>query len=262
MDYKTLLVAREGGIVWITLNRPERLNALSTELMLELTDLVTRISDDDAVRVFVIRAAGRGFGAGADLKEQYAHAHERARFGKYLMKCMRGLQAAINASPKVSLAAVHGMALAGSLELMMTCDLAIATEDARLSDQHANYGLPPAGSATQRLPRLVGLRKALELLITGMSLTGTEAAAINLVNRAVPAERFEAATREFAESIADKSPLVTAMIKEMVYGGMQADFGTGMMLEKWGGYASGAWEDVTEGIAAFNEKRRPEYRNR
>jgi len=262
MEYQTLLVDREDGIVWITLNRPERLNALSTQLMLELTDLVTRISDDDAVRVFVIRAAGRGFGAGADLKEQYAHAHERRQFGRYIMKCMRGLQMAINASPKVSIAAVHGMALAGSLELMMTCDLAIATEDARLSDQHANYGLPPAGSATQRLPRIVGLRKALELLMTGMSLTGTEAAAINLVNRAVPADRFEAATREFAESIASKSPLVTAMIKDMVYGGMQADFGTGMMLEKWGGYASSAWDDVSEGIAAFNEKRRPQYRNR
>ena len=262
MDYNTLLVDQEdGGIVWITLNRPERLNALSIELMLELTDLVTRISEEDAVRVFVIRGAGRAFGPGTDLKEQHAKRSDR-RFGRHIMKCMRGLQVAINSSPKVSIAAVHGLALAGSLELMMTCDLAIATEDARLSDQHANYGLPPVGSATQRLPRLVGTRKALELLLTGMSLTGTEAAALNLVNRAVPADRFEAATREFAESIANKSPLVTAMIKDLVYGGIQADFNTGMMLEKWGGYASSAWEDVGEGIAAFNEKRRPNYRNR
>jgi len=263
VDYKTLLVDQDdAGIVWITLNRPERLNALSTELMLELTDLVTRISEDDAVRVFVIRATGRGFGAGADLKEQYAHAHDFPVFGRYIMKCMRGLQVAINTSPKVSIAAVHGMALAGSLELMMTCDLAIATEDARLSDQHANYGLPTVGSATQRLPRIVGLRKALELLMTGMSLTGKEAAAINLVNRAVPADQFETATREFARSIAEKSPMVTALIKDLVYGGIQADFTTAMTLEKWGGYASGSWQDVREGIAAFNEKRRPEYRNR
>jgi len=262
VEFNTLLVERDGHIVWITLNRPERLNALSTELMLELKSAVDELSEDDEVRVLVIKAAGRGFGAGADLKEQYEHVHERPIFGRYLTKCMRELQAAINASPKVSIAAVHGMALAGSLELMMTCDLAIATEDARLSDQHANYGLPPVGSATQRLPRLVGVRKALELLMTGMSVTGKEAAALGLVNRAAPAEQFEAATREFAESIANKSPRVTAMIKELVYAGMQADFATGMTLEKWGGYAASGWEDVGEGIRAFNEKRTPQYRNR
>lgn len=261
MDFETLLVEHRDHVAWVTLNRPERLNALSTGLMLELTDLVTKLSDDPATRVIVIRGSGRAFGAGADLKEQHERRAEPG-FSRLLMQRVRTLQAAINASPKISIAAVHGFALAGSLELMMACDLAIATEDARISDQHINFGLPPVGSSTQRLPRLVGTRRALEMLLTGSSITGKEAAAMGLVNRAVPAEQFEEAVADFARSIATKSPLVTSMIKEVVYAGMQADFGTGMMLEKWAGYASSAWEDVREGITAFNEKREPEYKGR
>ncbi|MGD9795359.1 MAG: enoyl-CoA hydratase/isomerase family protein [Acidimicrobiia bacterium] len=261
MTYATLLVDRRDYIAWITLNRPERLNALNLELMNELTDVMNDIAEDDAVRVAVIRGAGRGFGAGADLKEQYEHAKDPT-FGRLLIKTMRRLQASIDNCPKVSIAAVSGLAFAGSLEIMMTCDLAIATDDCQLSDQHANFGLPPVGSSTQRLPRLVGARKAMELLMTGISITGKEAAAIGLVNRSVPVDQFDAAVEDFARSIADKSPLVTAMIKELVDHGMQADFTTGMVLEKWAGYASGAWEDVHEGIAAFNEKRRPDYKGR
>lgn len=261
MNFQTLRVEQRDHVAWVTLNRPERLNALSTELTMELTNLVNALSEDPDIRVIVLRGAGRAFGAGADLKEQHARRTEPG-FRQLLMGRMRAVQASINSSPKIVIAAVHGFALAGSLELMMACDLAIATQDARLSDQHANFGLPPVGSATQRLPRLVGTRRALEMLLTGISITGTEAAAMGLVNRAVPADRFDEAVEEFARSIATKSPLVTAMIKELVYTGMQADFDTGMTLEKWAGYASGAWDDVREGITAFNEKREPDYKGR
>jgi len=261
VDFETLLVEQEEHIVWVTLNRPERLNAISVKLSQELAALMHRVGTDDTVRVVVIRGAGRAFGAGADLKEQHEFGGDRSK-SRALMADWRTMLAAIDTSPKVSIAAVHGLALAGSMELMMTCDLAIATDDARISDQHANYGLPPVGSATQRLPRLIGARKAKELLMTGDSITGKEAEALGLVNKSVPAEDFDDAVRAFALKIASKSPLITSMIKEMVNWGMQADFHTGMVLEKWAGYAAGAYEDVSEGIAAFNEKREPEYKGR
>lgn len=261
VEYETLLVAQEGHIVWITLNRPERLNAISIALARELTDVMNQIATDDSARVAVVRGAGRAFGAGADLKEQSDFDGDPAK-GRALMVNWRKMLAAIDTCPKVSIAAVHGLALAGSMELMMTCDLAIATDDARLSDQHANYGLPPVGSATQRLPRLIGARKAKELLMTGDSITGAEAAQLGLVNKAVPPEDFDEAVRELALKIATKSPLITTMIKELVNFGMQADFTTGMVLEKWAGYAAGNYEDVYEGINAFAERREPRYKGR
>jgi enoyl-CoA hydratase/carnithine racemase len=261
VELETLLVEHEDHIVWITLNRPERLNAISIQLARELTEVMNQVSADDNARIVVIRGAGRAFGAGADLKEQKDFDGDPAR-GRALIDNWRRMLASIDTSPKVSIAAVHGLALAGSMELMMTCDMAVATDDARISDQHANYGLPPVGSATQRLPRLVGARKAKELLMTGDSITGKEAERLGLVNRSVPADEFDVAVREFALKLASKSPLITRMIKEMVNWGMQADFNTGMMLEKWAGYAAASYEDVNEGIAAFAERREPQYKGR
>jgi len=261
MTYESIIVEEKDGIAWIMLNRPEHRNALSSKVATEIQDAMEQITTSDSVKVAVIQGAGKCFGAGADLKEQRANAGDVQKARRFLDNWHRML-AAIENCPKVVIAAVHGFAFAGSLELMMACDLAIATEDAQLGDQHANFGLPSTGSATQRLPRLIGIRKAKELLITGDWISGKEAERIGLVNKAVVADRFQDAVREFAAKIATKSPLIMTMTKKLVNAGMQADFNTAIAMEKWAALTAASYEDIREGVAAFNEKRRPVFKGR
>ncbi|MCX6000574.1 MAG: enoyl-CoA hydratase/isomerase family protein [Chloroflexi bacterium] len=255
MAFSNIIVEKKDKVAWITLNRPQALNALSRETMNEIREAFEDIGQDDSVRVAVIRGAGRCFGAGADLK-QVRELTAILGEGKRLVENWHRTLFAVERCPKIVIAAVHGMALAGSLELVMACDLAIATEDARLGDQHMNYNLVPGGSATQRLPRLIGIRKAKELLFSGDWVTGKEAERLNLVNKAVPPDRFDEEVAAFAAKFASKDPDAARLIKELVNCGGQADLFTGITMEKLA-VTSGPVGGAAEGLAAFAEKRKP-----
>jgi enoyl-CoA hydratase/carnithine racemase len=160
------------------------------------------------------------------------------------------------------IAAINGFALAGGLELVEACDIAIASQEARLGDQHANFGLMPGGGGTQRLPRLVGVRKAKELLFSGDWVSPQEAERIGLVNRVVPAEKLEEAVDEMAKKLAEKSPLATKAMKAAVNRGMQTDLATALELEIGTILHHFTSEDVIEGINAFEEKRKPVFKGK
>ena len=163
---------------------------------------------------------------------------------------------------KPVIAAINGLALAGGLEIVECCDIAIASEEARLGDQHANYGLVPGGGSTQRLPRLIGIRKAKELLLTGDWISAKEAEAIGLVNKAVPANKLEEVVNELATKLAERSPMASKAIKFLVNRGMQTDLATALELEKGAVAHHSTSEDVAEGMRAFMEKRKPVFKGR
>jgi len=259
MDFKEIIVEKKDRIAWVTLNRPEVRNAINREMMAELRQAMEEIGQDDSVRVVVIRGEGKCFSAGVDLKQasqEIAGDHQRARA---FVENWHNTLFSVERCPKVVIAAVHGLAFAGSLELVMACDLAIAVEDAQIGDQHMNFGMAPSGSASQRMPRLIGIRKAKELLISGDWISGSEAERLGLVNKAVPADEFDEAVLQFAIKFASKDPQAARLIKELVNWGMQTDLNTALALEKMASTGGGTMEAAMKGMAAFREKRRPEF---
>lgn len=254
MTFRNIIVEKKDRVAWITLNRPQALNALSREMQSEVRSVLEDVGQDGSTSVVVIRGAGRCFGAGADLKE-VREVTAAPHGGRILVEHWHRTLFMVERCPKIVIAAVHGMAFAGSLELVMACDLAIATEDARLGDRHMNYNLVPGGSATQRLPRLIGTRKAKELLFSGDWVTGKEAERLNMVNKAVPAERFDQEVAAFAAKFASKDQEATRLIKELVDFGGRADLLTGIMMEKLA-VTSEPIAASADGMAAFTEKRK------
>ena len=261
MDYQCIIFEKKNRIAKITLNRPEELNAIDKDTHLELQAALRDIEEDPETRVVIITGKGRAFCAGADLKYAISlndRPMEMAAFGQLFYDTY----AMIDNLSKPVIASVNGMALAGGIELVESCDIVIASEDARLGDQHASFGLLPGGGGSQRLPRLIGVRKAMELLLTGDAITAREAEALGLINRAVPADKLEEATMEMAEKLAKRSPMASKAIKSLVNRGMQVDLYTGIMLEKGASSLHGSTEDRQEGFNAFMEKRKPDFPGR
>lgn len=261
MQYRNIIFEKKNRIAKITLNRPKELNAIDKDTHLELQAALRDIEEDPEIRVVVITGAGRAFCAGADLKSAVAlndKPQELAAFGQLFYDTY----AMIENLSKPVIAAVNGIALAGGIELVEACDIAIAAEGARVGDQHASFGLIPGGGGTQRLPRQIPLKKAKELLLTGDWITAKEAEALGLVNKVVPADKLEEATMEMAEKLAQRSPMASKAIKLLVNRGMQVDLYTGLMLEKGASAAHASSEDIREGFKAFLEKRKPDFPGR
>jgi len=261
VEFTNIILEKRNGIAKIILNRPQALNALDIDTHMELQAALRDIEEDEATRVVVITGSGRAFCAGADLKyinELLGNPQKMAAFGQ-LFHDTYGM---IENLSKPVIAAINGLALAGGIELLEACDIVIASEEARIGDQHANFGLVPGGGGTQRLPRLIGIRKAKELLLTGDWISGKEAEAIGLVNKAVPAEKLEEAVNEMAQKLAERSPMASKTIKFLVNRGMQTDLYTGLELEKGALATHSATEDMVEGVSAFLEKRKPVFKGR
>ncbi len=215
--YQTLLCEVREGVANITLNRPQAMNTFNPDLVRELGGAVDWAAANDTVKAVVFRGAGRAFSAGGDLK----YIEETRLFedlGGHLqfLDTIKALFAKIEALPVPTIAVVTGFALAGGLELMLSCDLAIASEDAVIGDQHSNYGILPGGGSTVRLPRRIGLQRALELIYTGKRLSGTEAEAYGLVLRAVPREAVDKAVEELVAPLRQRSRPLLAAIKSAV----------------------------------------------
>jgi len=262
MEFSRILMEKKDGVAKITLNRPQALNAVDRETLLDLEAAAADIEQDESVRVVVITGAGRAFCAGADLKSIGASLDDPLKTEEFIRLWHRAYNAIENLSKPV-IAAVNGVALAGGLELVQVCDLAVAAEDAQLGDQHANFGLVPGGGGTQRLPRLIGMRRAKELLLTGRWLSAAEAKEMGLVNRVAPAGKLDEVVKEITDDLVkNKSPMASRTIKALVNKGMQADLHTGLELEIQGVLRHFNTEDVAEGIAAFKERRPPAFKGR
>lgn len=258
MDCRNIILEKKGRIARIILNRPEVLNALDSRTFSELLAALEDIEGDKNIRVVVIAGAGRVFSAGADLKTAKTMLQEREQVYEWV-RLGHKVYGSIENLSKPVIAMVHGFALAGGLELMLSCDLVIAAEDARLGDQHANYGLVAGWGGTQRLPRIIGRRKAKELLLTGDWLTAVAAERLGLVNWVVPADKLEEATIGLANKLANKSPLASRAVKILVDRGMQSDLSSALELELWTVLTHFGSEDLAEGLKAFAEKRAPVF---
>jgi enoyl-CoA hydratase/carnithine racemase len=250
--------ALEHGHARVTLNRPGTLNALSLELIDALDNTFARLGGDPHVRVVTLHGAGTSFCAGADLKHFQAILDEPAALAAYIHR-IKETFLRIERLPRPVIAVAQGYVLAGGLELLMACDLAIAAEDASLGDQHINFALVPGGGATQRLPRLLGLRRAKELMLLGGRVSGSEAARLGLVNRAVPATQLAAAADEWARTLGEKSPTALRTMKELLHGADNTPLETGLELEASRLLAYTQLDDLREGLRAFTEKRKPRF---
>lgn len=261
MNFETILFENDGGIATITLHRPAQLNALNAVMIGELGTAFRQVDGDDQVKVLVLAGGEKVFGAGADLKmisglDTPAAAH--AFFGSLQGEPYRSL-ASIG---KPTIAAVSGLALGGVCELVLACDLRIASETASFGLPEVKLGLLPGGGGTQRLPRLVGETRAKELLFTGEAIDAHEAYRIGLVNKVVAPERLMAETRALAEKLAARPAVALRMIKAAVHGG------SGLPLDAALAYEARCFEllfstvDQKEGVRAFVEKRKPVYKGR
>jgi enoyl-CoA hydratase len=258
MDFQTITYTAGGGIARITLNRPDRLNAISPELLDDLDRACAAAEADRAVRVVTLTAAGRTFCAGADLRAVRELSPDPARWDAFMASWHRVFDR-IEALPVPVIAGVHGLALAGGLELVLVADLVVADEAARLGDQHANFGLVAGGGGSQRLPRLIGARRAKELMLLGGWLGAAEARAWGLVNRVVPAGTAAAAVEEMAAGLATGSASANRTVKALVNRSFDTELAEGLALERRLVAAHMRSADAAEGLRAFAEKRRPVF---
>lgn len=258
MSLETLLVERDGPVATITVNRPKVLNALNALTLDELRRTVLELKHDAAVRVVIITGAGeKAFVAGADINEIAA---QTATTGRDLALRGQHVLDLIESLGKPVIAAINGYALGGGCELAMACTLRIAADTARLGQPEINLGLIPGYAGTQRLPRLVGAGRALELLLSGDAISAQEAHRIGLVNRVVPAASLMTEARALAATLASKAPLAVRYIIDGVHKGLQMPLAEGQVLEATLFGLAAATEDMKEGTRAFLEKRKAEFK--
>jgi len=253
MTYQTLICDKHNTIGYVRINRPEKLNALNHKVMEELFDCFQALQKDEEVRVVILTGSGeKAFVAGADINELALQApvegKETSRFGQQVFNLIENLG-------KPVIAAVNGFALGGGCELAMACTLRIAAETARLGQPEVKLGLIPGYGGSQRLPRLVGKCRALELILTGEPVTAPEAHRMGLVNQVVPAAELQAAAEQLANKIIANAPLAIKFAMEAVNHGMEMSAAEGQFLEATLFGLCCTTTDMKEGTRAFLEKR-------
>jgi len=253
-DDALVLSEREGAIATLTINRPDKRNALSSAVRRAFLEQFTPLAADPDVRVIVVTGAGeKAFVAGADISE-FA---ERTPVDQYRAMRAPSLLEAIERSPKPVIAAINGYCLGGGLELAMACDFRIAAAHALLGQPEINLGIIPGGGGTQRLPRLVGLGQALRMILTGEPISAAEALRIGLVEEVVEGSALASRVRELAGTIARKSPVALAAAREATRASMQTPLSEGLRVESGLYLLAFASADKQEGVRAFLEKRPP-----
>jgi enoyl-CoA hydratase len=252
-----LLVQREEPIAVVLLNRPQQLNALSGELMSELVSELQRLDRDEAIRCVVLGGSDRAFAAGADITELAAGTpvslYQDRRIDRW--DEIRKLR-----TPLV--AAVSGYCLGGGCELAMACDLIVASETARFGQPEINLGVLPGAGGTQRLTRAVGKAVSMDMILTGRMLTAAEARDLGLVARVAMKEAWLDEAKRAAHEIAAKSPVSVRLAKEAIDAAFEVPLSAGLELERRAFYLARASEDADEGLKAFEEKRKPEFKGR
>ena len=257
--YETILVERRDGVAIITINRPEKRNALNIQTRAEGAAVLDELRADDSVRVVVLTGAGdKAFIAGADIAE-FA---ERSALQQREVMLDRSLFNAIDGFPKPIIAMVNGYCLGGGCEVALACDLRVASDKASFGQPEINLGIIPGGGGTQRLTRLVGEGKAMEMILTGEIINADTALAIGLVNHVVPADQLETKTMEIANRMAEKSPIALRLAKESVKLASRSNLDEGLRREVDLFALCFSSEDKNEGVNAFLEKRKPEFKGR
>ncbi|WP_405787642.1 enoyl-CoA hydratase/isomerase family protein [Streptomyces sp. NBC_01367] len=254
----------ESNVSWITLNRPEAMNAVTWDQRERVIALLGEASADPAVRAVVVTATGKGFCAGADLRGGPAAGGERVA-GDVARMIRLGAQRLITAvldCEKPVLAAVNGTAAGIGAHLALACDLVIAAEPARFIEVFVRRGLVPDGGGAYLLPRLVGPQKAKELMFFGDAVPAAEAERLGLVNRVVPAEELEATAREWAERLAQGPTRALAMTKQLVNASLDGDRAAALVAEATAQEINMTTADANEGVASFVERRTPKYLGR
>jgi enoyl-CoA hydratase/carnithine racemase len=258
-EYETLLVEQRKHVAYVTLNRPTALNALSTALRRDLKQFFADIQAEREVRLVVVTGAGRAFCAGADIKEwrepssmvDDRESRRQLNFWDVMSRCEHP-----------TIAAINGYALGGGCELAMCCDIRIASDQAQLGLTEVTLGIIPGGGGTQRLPRLIGRGKALELILTGKRIDAHEALRLGLVEQVVPHDQLMAAVEELAQTIIARAPLAVKYAKEAIVRGLALPLEEGLKVEAELYTLLRTTEDRMEGARAFQEKRPPQFQGR
>jgi enoyl-CoA hydratase len=259
MPYTNIIVEKKQGIAKIKINRPKVLNALNNETINEIIKAIDEIEEDQKIKTVIFTGEGKAFIAGADISQM---ANMTSLQGKKFSELGHHMLDRIEKSRLIFIAAVNGFALGGGCETLMAMDIVIASKHAKMGQPEINLGICPGFGGTQRLPRIVGRMKAKELLLTGRNIDAEEALKIGLVNMVVDAENLMVITEKVADQIACKSSIQTQFIKELVNKGIEVDLHTGNALEISFFSASFATHDQKEGMKAFLEKRKPDFKGK
>ncbi len=257
MNYQNILVSKEAGYAVVQFNRPDVLNAINIKLMEELVDALEALDQDNDVRCIVLTGNEKAFAAGADIKEM-----ADASAVEMLIRDQFARWDKIRKIKKPIIAAVSGFALGGGCELMMTCDIVIASETAKIGQPEINIGVMPGAGGTQRLTRAVGKAKAMEIVLTGKTISAEEALKWGLINKVVPVEYFLQEAKDLAKEIASKPPVAVRLAKEAVLKAFDTTIEGGLEFERKNFYLLFASDDQKEGMKAFVEKRKAEWKGK
>ncbi len=258
-DSNVVLIDKQNRIGTITVNRPDKLNALNAQVRMSLAMALEQLRQDADVRVVILTGAGdKAFIAGADIAEFKG----AAAVTQYRVMQTSDIYSALERFPKPTIAMINGFCLGGGCEVAMACDIRIAGDKAKLGQPETNLGIIPGGGGTQRLPRLVGQGQAMRLIMTGELIDAARAGAIGLVDDVVPQAELKEKTLELAGKIAEKSPDSLQAAKESIRAAWQMPLEAGLRFEKaWFGLLFST-EDMNEGVTAFLEKRKPDFKGR
>src|SRR5271157_358866 len=260
MEFKNVIFEKSDGIATVTLNRPEALNAFSKDVIKEILQALEDIRSDENIRVVVLTGAGeKAFSAGADIKAMAGmtalKARELSLMGEQLCVALENLE-------KPVIAALNGYALGGGLEVAMSCDIRIASENARVGQTEINIGLIPGWGGTQRLTRLIGKTKAKELVLTGRIIDAKTAEQLGILNIVAPQDKFRETVRQFALELASKAPIAVRVAKALINKGADISLESALELEREGFGVVASTEDLKEGVSAFTEKRKPAFKGK
>lgn len=257
MEYKNLSVSIQEGIAIVKLNRPERLNALNTETILEIEGAIEILAKDETAKVIIITGEGKAFVAGADIAEMRDmtpwQAREFAKTGQRVLAKIENLE-------KPVIAAINGFALGGGCELALACDIRIASEDSKIGQPEVGLGLIPGFAGTQRLSRLCGVSVAKELIFSGDMIDAQESLRIGLVNKVVPQDKLMEEAMGLAKKIVSKGPLAIKLAKTVINRGIDTNFQTGSSYETEAFGFLFSTPEPKEGMGAFLEKRSPKWK--
>ena len=259
MDFKTIIYEKDDGVAIITLNRPKSKNAINIQLRDDIIAALKDTATDESIRALIITGGTECFCAGADLK---APPTPKTMWDKVSPKRMYGHYPYIEDLGKPVIAAIAGYCLGGGLELACTCDIRIAAENAKIGDAHSRIGVIGGGGSTQRIPRIIGIAKAKELIFSGEPISGAEAEKIGLVNKVVPTDQLMAEARKYADLYKTRAPLVLKLVKYAIDAGSEMTLAQGLDIEGKCATIIGETEDMKEGIASFIEKRKPVFKGK
>ena len=258
--YKTLIYEKKDNIGILTINRPDKLNAISNELTSELSKFLDDVEKDEKLKVLIITGKGdKAFVAGADIKELV---DRDARQGRKVSHERQEIFSHIENLQIPVIAAVNGYALGGGLELALACSIRICSDKAQFGAPEVKLGIIPGDGGTQRLPRLIGLGRAMELILTGDFIDAQEAFRIGVVNKVLPLEELMEKAMELAQKIASRPPLAVRYAKEAVNRSQEGDTTSGFALESYLHALSCTTEDKKEGVSAFLEKRKGKFKGK